>query len=425
MRADWLTPAEAWSRIRSSLETLRPETRSLHDALGHVLAEEIASPLDLPPWDNSAMDGFAARAADVRGASDERPVVLRVVEDIPAGRQPSRPIGKGEATRIMTGAPVPEGADSVIRVEHTNGGVEIGGPTASVTVRSDGDAGRNIRRRGEDVRTGEEVLRRGTVLAPAHLGVAAGMGRSQLSVVRRPSVAVLASGDELVEVDGFSEALAGRRIVSTNSYTLRAQLAGLAAEVRMLGIAADRPDDLRKRLEGARGVDALITSAGVSVGEHDHLRAVLADLGLEDSFWRIGMRPGSPFAFGRVRALGGIPWFGLPGNPVSSMVGCEVFVKPALRTMAGRSRLHGPVVPARPRESISLKPGLVHFLRVRLLEGEGTAHAIPTGPQGSGILTSMAAADGLLVAEGESLDPKRDYPVMLLGDAGLSERPPF
>jgi len=425
MRADWLTPVEAWTRIRSGIETLQPETRSLHDALGYVLSEEIVSPLDLPPWDNSAMDGFAVRGADVRGASDERPVVLWVVEDIPAGRQPSRPIGEGGATRIMTGAPVPEGADSVIRVEHTDSGVGIGGPEARVTVRSHGDAGRNIRRRGEDVRTGDEVLRRGTLLAPAHLGVAAGMGRSQLSVVRRPSVAVLASGDELVEVDGFSQVLAGRRIVSTNSYTMHAQLAGVAGEVRMLGIAADRPDDIRERIEGARGVDALVTSAGVSVGEHDHLRSVLADLGLEDSFWRIGMRPGSPFAFGRVRALGGIPWFGLPGNPVSSMVGCEVFVKPALRAMAGRSRLHGPVVPARPREPISLSPGLVHFLRVRLREENGKMHATPTGPQGSGILTSMAAADGLLVAEGDSLDPERDYPVMLLGDAALSEHPPF
>ena len=273
--ADWLTAAEALRRIVGGVREMGTESRPLLDALGSVLAEDVASPVALPPWDNSAMDGFAVRAEDVRGASRERPAVLRVVDDIPAGHFPARSVGAGEAARIMTGAPVPDGADGVIRVEHTDGGTGIGSADGRVAIFSDADAGKNVRPRGEDMRAGDVVLRAGTVLRAPHLAVAASVGRTELNVVRRPVVAILTSGDELVEVERFDEVLAGRRIVSSNGYALAAQLAESGIEARILGTARDTPESVHAVLKRARGCDALITSAGISVGEHDHVRAVM------------------------------------------------------------------------------------------------------------------------------------------------------
>jgi molybdopterin molybdotransferase len=428
MKADWLPVAEAREMILRSVAPLGGERRALLQALGSVLAEDLVSPLDLPPWDNSAMDGFAVRAEDVRGASEQSPRTLRVMEDVPAGSFATRPIGSGEAIRIMTGAPVPEGADSVVRVEHTDGGVGIGTTNARVRVLSDGDAGRNIRSKGEDLREGARVLETGTVLGAADLGVAASLGRSQLSVVRRPRVALLTSGDELVDLDGFAEVLQGRRIVSSNTYSLAAQLAEAGVEVRILGIAADAPQSLREHLGGARGCDALITSAGISVGEHDYLREVLLEMGLEAAFWRVRIRPGSPFGFGRISGLGGIPWFGLPGNPVSSMVTFEMFVRPALLRMCGRTAVFLPTAPVELRDDYPARSGLTHFSRVRLQQDSaGRWLASLTGAQGSGILTSMAAADALLVVpENQPNTSAGDVlPAILLGGAPLREEPGY
>jgi molybdopterin molybdotransferase len=425
-KADWVSVAEALEIILGSVVPLPPERRPLLEALGAALAEEVRATLDLPPWDNSAMDGFAARAADVEGASEAAPRELRVVDDVPAGSFPSRALGAGEACRVMTGAPVPEGADSVIRVEHTDGGSEIGMPGGRVRVLSDADAGRNIRRRGEDLRQDDVVLRVGTRLRAAEIGVAASVGRSRLTVVRRPRVAILASGDELVDLDGFAEVSAGRRIISSNSYSLAAQLREAGLEVRDLGIAPDEPRSIRRHLEAARGCDALITSAGISVGEHDHMHTVLEELGVEVAFWRVKMRPGSPFAFGRVTGLGGIPWFGLPGNPVSSMVTCEVFARPALLRMAGHTAVFPPVTRVRLRGDYPAPSGLTHFPRARLhREPDGAVVATLTGAQGSGILTSMAAADALLIvpetragaADGDRLT------ALLLGGQPLQPEP--
>ncbi|CAN5903142.1 molybdopterin molybdotransferase MoeA [soil metagenome] len=424
MRADWVSVGQARETILQSVAALPSERRFLLDALEYVLAEDLDSPLDLPLWNNSAMDGFAVRAQDVRGASESQPRELPVVDDVPAGAFPSRALASGEAARVMTGAPVPEGADSVIRVEHTDGGSGIGTPAGRVRIHSDLDAERNVRRRGEDLRSGERVLTRGALLRAAELGVAASLGRSVLSVVRRPRVAVLTSGDELVEVDGFAEVLAGRRIVSSNSYTLAAQLTEAGVEARILGIARDTPESLRSHLEAARGCDALITSAGISVGEHDYLREVLLEMGAEVAFWRVRMRPGSPFAFGRVGALGGIPWFGLPGNPVSSMVTFELFVRPALLRMAGRRAVHPPTVKVRLRDAYPAAPGLTHFARVRLERtADGETAAFLTGAQGSGILTSMAAAEALLVIPEEQAGaaPGDVLPALLLGGRPLQE----
>jgi molybdopterin molybdotransferase len=392
-----------------------------------VLAEDVVSTVDLPPWDNSAMDGFAVRGDDVRGAAEAAPSVLRVVDDVPAGRFAARPVGPGEAIRVMTGAPVPDGADCVIRVEHTDGGTGIGTAEGRVAVFSDADAGKHVRPRGEDVRRGDVVLRAGTLLGPAALAVGAAVGCAALPVVRRPVVAVLTSGDELVTVDGFAEVRAGRRIVSSNSYALAAQLAEAGMQVRALGIAADTPRSLREHLDRARGCDALVTSAGISVGEHDHVLRVMAEMGAEVDFWRVRIRPGSALAFGRVAGIGGGTWFGLPGNPVSTAVSFELFVRPALLRMAGHTRVHLPTARVTMRDAYGPTGSLMHFPRVRLephADGGWSAHV--TGSQGSGVATSMAAADALLVVPPEThLHPGDAATAVVLGGRPLVEAAPF
>ena len=425
--ADWLSPGQALRAVLGGVRPLGTEERPLLDALGRVLAEDVVSPVDLPPWDNSAMDGFAARGEDVRGASTSSPRVLRVVDDVPAGHFAARGVGPGEAIRIMTGAPVPEGADCVIRVEHTDGGRMIGTAEGAVSVVLDVDAGRNVRPRGEDVRAGDAVLRAGTVLRAPELAVAAAVGRARLPVVRRPLVAVLASGDELVPVEDFDQVRAGRRIVSTNSYALAAQLAESGMEARVLGIARDTPESLREHVARAAGCDALVTTAGISVGEHDHVIGALQAFGTAIDFWRVRIRPGSALAFGRVSGLGGIPWFGLPGNPVSTMVTFELFVRPALLRMAGHARIHAPLVDAVMGDAYSARGELMHVPRVRLSSGEdGAVSARLTGAQGSGVATSMAAADGLaIVPAGTELRPGDPVRVMVLGGAPLVEDAPF
>ncbi|HEX8242383.1 MAG TPA: gephyrin-like molybdotransferase Glp [Longimicrobium sp.] len=424
--ADWLSPGEALRRIVGGVRPLEAEARPLLAALGSVLAEDVVSPVDLPPWDNSAMDGFAARAEDVRGATRERPAVLRVVDDIPAGGFPARALGPGEAARIMTGAPVPAGADCVVRVEHTDGGTAIGSAEARVAIHSAADAGKNVRPCGEDVRVGQTVLRAGTVLRAPELAVAAAVGRATLEVHRRPVVAIVTSGDELVDVDGFGQVRAGRKIVSSNSYALAAQLAESGMEARVLGIARDTRESLREMVEAARGCDALVTSAGISVGEHDHVRAVMDELRTRVEFWRVKIKPGSALAFGHVDGLGGIPWFGLPGNPVSTMVTFELFVRPALLRMCGRTRIYAPPLDAVLRDAVSARGELVHVPRLRLETGDGETYASLTGAQGSGIATSMAAADALgLIAAGAELRPGDRIRALHLGGAPLTEEPYF
>jgi molybdopterin molybdotransferase len=366
----------------------------LAEALGRALAEDVASRVDHPPWDNSAMDGFAVRAPEVAGAREDAPVVLPVSDEIPAGAFPRGPLAPGSAARVMTGAPVPEGTTGVIRVEHTDGG--SGG---RVAIRSDEDAGRNIRRAGEDLRRGEIALAAGTEVTPAVVGALATMAWPEVAVRRRPRVAVLSNGDELADLDDLEPVLAGRRIVNSNSHALAAQLRDAGAEPLPLGIARDDPDDVRERLGRAAGCDAILTSAGVSVGDHDHVKDALEALGLRRLFWRVRMRPGSPITVG---LLGDRLVFGLPGNPVSAMVTFELFVRPALRRMAGHAVLLRTTVAARAGEEILSPPGLAHYFRVTLERaGDGPPVARLTGPQGSGILTSMVRADGLaIVPEG-------------------------
>jgi molybdopterin molybdotransferase len=420
-----LTPTEAAATIVADGLRLPAESVSLLQARDRVLTETISSPIDIPAWDNSAMDGYAVRSEDIGGRApsgmegQKTGWTLQVIESIAAGQFPARSLTTGQCTRIFTGAPLPQGSDGVIRQEDTT-------PLAGdrVRIENNRDAGRNVRYRGEDVRRGTVVLEAGTLLGPAHLGVLASLARPRVGVHRRPRVAILGSGDEIADLDEAEEILAGRKIASSNSYTLTALLEQNGAEVLNLGIAKDDPEDLRARFQRAEPADLLVTTAGVSVGEHDHVRSVLAELGLQSGFWRIKMRPGAPVGYGLLR---GKPWIGLPGNPVSTMVTFELFVRPLLRKMTGHRGLFRRTVRVRVAEKIVLGPKLRHFLRAVVTEENGELSVRLTGPQGSGILTSMTRANALLivpetkqmVGEGEMLQAIR------LDETMHVEEPPF
>ena len=406
-----MTPAEAARIILSHIQALPPARRPLREALDAVLAEDVTSPIDLPPWDNSAMDGYAVRSTDLKETETD----LAIIESVAAGQFPSKTVGQAEATRIFTGAPLPQGADTVIRQEDT-----AQPSTAHVTIRNARDAKKNIRRRGEDIRKGAVVLHAGTTLGPAQLGVLASIAYDAPLVHRRPRVAFMGSGDEIVELEQRDAILAGTKIASSNSYTLDALIRRASAEPVNLGIARDSKESLREHLRGAAGTDLLVTTAGVSVGEHDLVRAVLQELGGELKLWRIGMRPGAPVGFG---LLQGVPWIGLPGNPVSTMVTFELFVRPAIRRLQGQALPFRRTVPVIVREPITLGPKLRHYLRAIVDEGEARL----TGPQGSGILTSMALANALLIvpAEMSTVPAGTELPALILDDPQHVAEPPY
>ena len=411
--------AEASAHMLAGIDPLGEEPVDLQAAMGRVLARDVTSPVSLPPWDTASMDGFAVRAADIGGASADAPVRLRVIETVAAGRRGTLAVDAGTAVRIMTGAAVPVGADSVVRVEDTGGSADL------VEVRDDRDSGTNIRLAGEDVRAGAVVMRAGTVLAPAHVGVLASVGCAKPLVRRRPRVAILATGDELVPLEQFDEVLAGERIVSSNSYSLEAAVSAAGGTPVPIGIAPDEPTALADCLRRAEGCDLILTSGGVSVGDFDFTRKVVTQLGGELSLWRVRMRPGAPLGFGR---LFGVPWIGLPGNPVSALVTFELFGRPLLRTLAGVARPHRRAVPVVIDEPIELRAPLTHFLRCVLSDGEdGSLHARLTGAQSSGMLTSMSSADALLIVAPEPATvPERTTlrALPLDGDFGGSDRFP-
>jgi len=383
-----LQVADAVGRILAEVRPLGAVRRPLLDAYNSMLAADAIAPVTLPPWDNSAMDGYAVRAADVGRV----PVSLRVIESVAAGRFPSRAVGAGEATVIMTGAPMPQGADTVIRVEDTDGG------RTTVEIRDARDARKNVRPRGEDIVEGRVAIAAGTPLGAAQIGVLASLGFAEVDVVRSPRIAILTSGDELVELDRFSEVRAGRKIVSSNGYTLRTLVRAAGGDPVYLGIAQDTPESLRALLERARECDAIITSAGISVGEHDYLRQVLGAMGADMKFWRVRMRPGAPIGFG---LLDGKPWIGLPGNPVSTMVTFELFARPAIQKMRGQRKLFRRPVPVVLDEPVTIAADLTHFLRAVVTVRDGRSRARLTGPQSSGILTSMSNANALLIVPPE------------------------
>ena len=376
-----LSVDEALERILARIAPLEATEVPLLDALGAVLAEDAVADRDVPPFRNSAMDGYAVRGADVA----ESGARLRVVGAIAAGSLPDRVVGKGEAMRIMTGAPMPDGTDTVVRVEDTDNGIDV------VSINAATPQGLAVRQAGEDLRRGEVVLRRGTWLRHPDIGVLASIGRARVSVVRRPNVAVLSTGDELVAID---EQPGPGQIRDANRYSLAAAVRAAGCAAFELGIARDSADDLRHALGNAAFGDLVVTSGGVSVGDHDHVKPVVDAMGQMD-FWSIALRPGRPLAFGELRTKrGAVPIFGLPGNPVSALLTFELFVRPALLKMAGRSKLHRPRVEARLLDRIEKPAGLRMFARGIHDAAAGTVRA--TGPQGSGILRSMSLANCLI-----------------------------
>ena len=388
------TVASAQGRILAAIVPIPTERVGLSEARGRVLAVPVVSARVLPPFDNSAMDGFAVRAADLAGASPAAPVVLPVVGESRAGSVPERRLGAGTAMRIMTGAPLPAGADSVVRHEDTDNGRE------QVAVAVAVPHGENVRRAGEDIRPGDWVLGAGRRLRGADLAVAAALGLAHLEVSRRPRVAVLSTGDERVEVG--TEPGPGQ-IVDSNAVALAAAVVEAGGEAVRAGIARDSVADLRTRLREAARCDLVLSSAGVSVGDHDHVRDVVAELGSLD-LWRVAMRPGKPIAVGTVL---GRPFIGLPGNPVSSQVTFELFARPAILALQGAGEPHRRRSGARTLEAMAKPEGLETFLRAVLVPG--AAGDLPgvrlTGPQGSGLVRSMALADCLvcLPAAGEGV----------------------
>jgi len=384
-----LSVSEAQAIVLEAASPLGAETVPCADGLGRALAEPVVSGRTLPPEDNSAMDGYAVRAADVA----RPPATLSVVFEVPAGGHAPRPLEPGEAARILTGAPVPLGADAVVRQEDT----ERDGDRVRVLVAP--APGEHVRAAGEDVERGETVLEAGARLGPAQLGMLASLGRTSVAVRRRPQVALLSGGDELVEPDGD---VSGGRIVSSNSYTLAAACREIGAEPHYLGIARDEPADIERRLRAGLRCDALVSSAGVSVGDHDHVRGVLEKLGCRLLFWGVKMKPGYPFVFGRFDDGAGPLVFGLPGNPVSALVTFEQLVRPALLALAGHRALHRPRITATLGETLTKKAGRLHFVRVRLEREGHEVVARTTGNQSSGVLRSMTEAQGLLIFPAEA-----------------------
>ncbi len=405
-----LTVEEAQEIVLDSVSVSGSVRVPLPDAQGLVLAEDVAPKFDVPPHDNSSVDGYAVRAADTAGASTESPQRLEVLEEIPAGTVPGETVGPGSTSRIMTGAILPDGADAVVMVENTrqgDGGVEILKTVAS---------GQNVRYRGEDVKKGQNVLFGGAVIGPGEIGLLAAFQRSQVSVRRRPDVAILSTGDEVVEID---EALVPGKIVNSNSYSLAALVRECAARPVNLGIARDSETAIAGAIKSAVNADVILSTGGVSVGDYDYVKKVLEDLGADMRFWRVKMKPGKPLAYGMLQ---GKPYFGLPGNPVSCMVSFLLFARPAIRKLMGYGPQdwHLPTVPAILENDLSAGGDRRHYLRARVTRAGGRFHASTVAGQGSGMLSSMTGTNGLVIVETgvTSVSRGTEVSVLLMSPAG-------
>lgn len=454
---EYLSVIGAQQCILESARLLAAELVGLERSLGRVLAEDVPANRDLPPYDVSAMDGYAVRSADLANV----PATLEVIEDIRAGDMPGKIVQAGQSARIMTGAPVPEGADAVIRVEDTEP-ISQGKVQINVAVKP----GNDIRLQGEGMRNGEVVLAAGTEITPGVIGVLATVKRARVQVYRRPRVAILSTGNEL---EGMDDPVDPNKIPNSNSYALMAQVQALGIEPELLGIARDDPAELKAYLQRGLKFDVLLVSGGTSVGVHDYVRPTIEALGVQMQFWRVAMKPGHPLAFGVLQqnvneapktvevdavqdarsaatqayladrqgsehratqqCAASTVFFGLPGNPVSSMVCFEEFVAPALRRMMGHARLYRRTITARLTHNVKHQPGRAEFVRVKLTSEDSGYAATSTGAQGSGMLLSMARADGLLVipAESKGLAAESVVTVQLLDgtvfqdDAGFKE----
>jgi len=381
-----ITAREALETVLGHVTTLGVEQVALTAAAGRVLAEPVQATRDIPPFRNTAMDGYAVRAADIASATSAGAVSLRVLEVVAAGGVPGVTLNKGTATKVMTGSPIPEGADAVVRIEDTT---ESNG---QVLVLASVPSGANVRLAGEDMKTGETVLLPGRALRPADIGLLASLGRSVVRVHRRPEVAILATGDELVEI---GEPLGPGQIVNSNAYVLAAAVEESGATARILGVVRDTPEETRTAFDDAFKSDVVLSTGGVSMGVFDIVREVLRGLGVEEHFWKVAQKPGKPMTFGTRNEL---PVFGLPGNPVSALVCFYLYVRPALRKMMGHPGVHLPTVAARLDEDVRTAETLTEFVRCTL-ESDGREYlARLTGSQSSGVLRSMSLGNGLIVA---------------------------
>jgi len=395
--ADMLSVEAARERILSFFSVLTPHERPLLEAVGQVIAEDVMSPLDLPQWPNSGMDGYALQAEDIAAASQGSPALLRVIGSVAAGQVPTTVVARGTAVRIMTGAAIPRGADTVVAFEDTD---ELerkasGRGLETIGIRKAERLGVSVRPAGEDVRRGQRVLQAGSVLTPAGVGLAAAVGRTVVRVVRRPVVAILSTGDEL-QTPG--EALRPGRIYDVNGPSIAAAVTVAGGIPNLLGIARDDLHEMNAKISQGLAADVLLTSAGVSKGDYDFVKDVLAQRGSVE-FWSVRMRPAKPLAFGVLRGPSGrmVPHIGLPGNPVSAMVAFEQLCRPALLKMQGRIRLDRPVVDAILEDAIQNTDGRRVYARVRVTERDGRRYARLTGPQGSNVLSPLSRANGLAV----------------------------
>ena len=381
-----LTPLhEAQKTVFEATKTLGLEKISLFDAFGRVLGEDIIAARDNPPWDNSAMDGFAVRWEDIKQEhAITKPVALKVIEDVPAGTVATKSVGPGQAIRIMTGAPIPKGADTVVKVEETEPSED------TVKIFKEVERGGNIRPQGEDVKKGDCIIAKGTQIRPAEAGMLAILAKSLVLVYQRPRVAILSTGDELADLD---ERFDEEKIINSNSYGTAAAVQEAGGIPILLGIAKDQPAALKEKISHGLNADILVLSGGVSMGDYDFTKAVFKDLGAEMNFWKLAIRPGQPLAFGKIQ---GKLAFGLPGNPVSSMVTFEQLVRPAMLKMGGHRSYGRPVVQAVFQEKFSKRTDRRHFLRGILSRENNVLTVRTTGDQGSGILTSMVKANGLI-----------------------------
>ncbi len=404
---------QALQIVLDNVAPLGVERVPIIEALGRALAEQIVSTREIPSFDNSAMDGYAVRAADLAKASEKSPVKLRIVETVGAGQMPTSRVSPGQAVRTMTGAPIAEGADAIVQVERTHGSGD------SIEFLVAAKKGAFIRPRGEDLRLGELVLSAGKLLTPADLGMLASLNRAMVEVIRRPRVAIVATGDELVDVD---QAPVGAQVVNSSAYALAGAVREAGADPVILKVARDDAREIRDRLAEAMAFDAVLSTGGVSVGQFDHVKGALDELGMRQLFHGVAQKPGRPLKFGSV---GYRPIFGLPGNPVSTLVCFYLYARPALLKMSGRHRVGLPQVQARCAVDIKISKDLTEFVRVKLerdlvASGASGYLATPTGNQGSGILSSLSRADGLLIGpRTETLLKAGAQATVLLLGAGL------
>lgn len=397
---------EAQKIILNEISVIGNEKVLLTESLGRTLSEEIISPLNHPPWDSSAMDGYAVRLSDTKGASPERPAYLKIIEEIPAGSLPQKTLRKGEAAKVMTGAPLPKGADAVVMVEETERKGE------SIEIYQTSDPGVFIRRKGEAVQEGAQILKKGLCLRSAELALMASIGKSVVPVYQRPRVAILSTGDELADLD---EVRGEDKIINSNGYGLSAQVTETGGLPVNLGIAKDDKDILMEKVKSGLIADFLLISGGVSMGDNDFVIEILESLGVGMRFWKVAMKPGKPLAFG---TKGGQAVFGLPGNPVASMVAFEQFVRPAILFACGCSDILRPETNAVLEEDMTKRFGRKEFVRAIVSVEKGEFRVRSTGSQRSSTLLSLVKANAFMVlpAEAKKVKSGEKVAVQLLSE---------